>query len=259
MEALRDIPNLHRVRRGYLWARRAASVAFFDRPLGLDTSHEVSLATLGLQDEERVDYEPSGWLGVRRALRRLPTSDDDVFLDLGSGKGRVVLMAAQHPFRRVIGVELAPELHAVAGRNLAACRSRLRCQDVELVNADVTEFEIPDDVTVVYMCNPFGGTVFDAAVRAIIASRDRAPRPLRLIYQVPTEHRRLLATGRFRLTNVTSSWRPTREWSRHAALHEYELEAPTRFAPPRRQDDRGTTAMRTPNMSGELSPVHTAP
>jgi hypothetical protein len=82
---------------------------------------------------------------------------------------------------------------------------------------------------------------------------------VRLIYQVPTEHRRLLATGRFRLTHVTSSWRPTREWSRHAALHEYELEAPTHLVPSRRQDDRGTTAMHIPNMTGQLSPAQSAP
>src|SRR5689334_23652607 len=33
------------------------------------------------------------------------------FVDIGSGKGRVLLMAAEYPFPHIIGVELLPELH----------------------------------------------------------------------------------------------------------------------------------------------------
>ena len=236
--------TLRYVRRGYLWARGVASRTFFDRPLGVDTTSEVALSALGLQDAERVDYEPSGWLGVRRALARMDVREDDVFLDLGSGKGRVVLQAAQRPFRRVIGVELAGELHDIALRNVEIARPKLCCQDVELVRADVMEYRVPDDVTVVYMCNPFRGGIFDAATQALIDSVDRAPRTVRLIYQVPTEHDRLLATGRFRLTRVARGRRPTRAWSHHAALHEYELQARPRLrADIARPQERGAPVM----------------
>jgi SAM-dependent methyltransferase len=213
-------------RGAYMRARRAASSVLLDRRLGIETSREVDLATLGLAGTHRVDYEPSGWLGTRRALGRHPIHPDDVFLDLGSGKGRVVLEAARRPFRRVMGVELSPQLTAIAARNVDACRPRLRCQDVQLVTADVTTFRVPDDVTVVYMCNPFGGPVFQAAVDALIASVDRRPRRLRLSHWIAREDDRLMATGRFRPLGGSTSWRPTREWSQRAALHEYELLPP---------------------------------
>ncbi len=244
MDADRQGTTLRYLRRGYLWIRGVASRTFFDRPLGVDTTSEVALSDLGLGDAERVDYEPSGWLGVRRALARLDVRRDDVFLDLGSGKGRVVLQAAQRPFRRVVGVELAGALHDIALRNVASARAKLCCQDVELVRADVTDYRVPDDVTVVYMCNPFRGDTFDAAARALIDSVDRAPRTLRLIYQVPTEHDRLLATGRFRLTRAARGRRPTRAWSHHAALHEYELQARSRLrADIARPQERGAPVM----------------
>ena len=34
--------------------------------------------------------------------------------DLGSGKGRTLLMASDYPFRRIVGVELLPALHQIA-------------------------------------------------------------------------------------------------------------------------------------------------
>ena len=45
------------------------------------------------------------------------------FVDLGSGKGRTLLMASDYPFRRIIGVELLPSLHQIAQENLRQYKS----------------------------------------------------------------------------------------------------------------------------------------
>jgi hypothetical protein len=54
-------------------------------------------------------------------------------------------------------------------------------------------------MTYAYMFNPFNGPTFDKVVGNIVASLDRAPRPLRVIYVMPVDHEALMATGRFRL------------------------------------------------------------
>lgn len=206
-------------------ARQTASALWFDRRRGIDTADPVDLDRLGLADEHRVEYTPSGWWDLRRALRRAHVMPDDVFLDLGSGKGRIVLQAARYPFKRVIGVELSPQLNAIAARNVGALRSRLRCQ-IDLVTADVTDYRVPDDVTIVYLYNPFSGPVFQAAAQALIASFDRRPRRLRLLYQAPREHAYLASTGRFRLVRTATAWRPTAAWAQKTAINVYELTAP---------------------------------
>ena len=123
---------------------------------------------------------------------------DDVFLDLGAGKGRVLYQAARYPFRRVIGVEISPLLTVVARQNLARKRRRLRCREIELITMDAAEYEIPDDVTVVYLYHPFIGETFAKVVERLAASLDRRSRHMRVIYASPTQEEMLLGTGLFR-------------------------------------------------------------
>jgi predicted RNA methylase len=149
---------------------------------------------------------------------------DDVFVDFGSGKGRIVLQAAlAYPFRTVYGVELSPSLHAVAERNVAAVRHRFRCADVHLLQGDARSVELPDTVTVAYFYNPFRGAVFEAVVHRLLASVDRNPRRLRIVYGNPQEEATLLATGRIRPVRTAHGWRPTREWSRSNSFRLYEV------------------------------------
>jgi precorrin-6B methylase 2 len=211
-------------RSAYRTLRRAGASAFVERPLGVDTARIVALADFGLADSERVDYEPSGWLDLRLILRRCEVSPDDVFIDFGSGKGRVLLQAAAYPFRRIIGVELSPQLTAIARANLDARSTRRRCEEVELVTADVLEYRIPDDVTVAYIYNAFTGSVFRSVIDQLVASVDRAPRRVRLIYRTALEEETLLATGRFREVRRLPGLRPSRAWSRKMATRMYVLD-----------------------------------
>lgn len=213
----------YRARRIYLMIRRTLSRPL-DRRYGIETSNEVRLASLGLDHPDRVGYEPSGWRDLRRVIRRSEIGPGDVFIDLGSGKGRIVLAAARYPFRRVIGVEVASEINEVAARNVEAQRAKLTCQDVRLVTADVATYRIPDDVTVAYIYNAFGGDTFQAVVDELLASVDRAPRRLRLIYRTALEHERLVATGRFRLVRMARGRRPGRAWSEKMAIRVYALD-----------------------------------
>ena len=100
-------------------ARRRMSRLLFDRRYGVETSEFAHLDRFGLAHHERVYYSPANWGTLRRALPAHEVCADDVFVDLGSGKARMVLeAAARFPFRKVIGVELTAELTEVARANL---------------------------------------------------------------------------------------------------------------------------------------------
>jgi SAM-dependent methyltransferase len=191
-----------RIRRAYFFVRRRSERLIghilFERRLAVETEQRVLLRTLGLAAPDRVDYLPSDWLAVRRALRALSVRPDDVFIDFGAGKGRVVLMAARYPFKRVIGVEISEELKSIASRNLEKNAGRLRCREIDLVTADAMNYVVPDNVTVAYFYAPFKGDIFAKVLDNLIASVDRSPRPVRIIYTDPWDQDTLMFTGRVR-------------------------------------------------------------
>jgi SAM-dependent methyltransferase len=150
-------------------------------------------------DVERLGYLASAWRTLPRALRYVGVSPDDVFIDYGCGKGRVVHQAAKRRFRKVIGVEVSPALAEAAREALEATKHKHRCKDVEIVVADAREYAVPDDLTVVYFFHPFFGETLDIVLGNIIDSIDRNPRRVSIIYSYPRAAGQIIATKRFRL------------------------------------------------------------
>ncbi|HLL68101.1 MAG TPA: methyltransferase domain-containing protein [Micromonosporaceae bacterium] len=204
---------------------RDGVVRMLERRNGISTAGVVELDELGLAGPDRMRYKPAPWLLLRRALPKRSVSRDDVFIDFGSGMGRVVFQAALHfPFRRVLGVELSPELHRIAQGNIDRNRSRFRAQQVDLVRSDVLDFDIPDDVSVVFFDNPFTGRIFTEVVDRLLASVDRAPRRLRIIYFNPVEHEWLMGTGRIEVIRRVRGLRPGADWARSNSANVYAVQ-----------------------------------
>ena len=142
---------------------------------------------------------PTPWHVLPRALRRIGASDQDVFVEFGCGKGRVVHQAAKRPLKRVIGVEIVPEVASFAESLVAAHQDKYRCKNVEIVTCDAAQFRVPDDLTIAYHAYGFPEKTFDVVLRNLIESIDSCPRRVRLIYYWPIRGiGQVLATGRFR-------------------------------------------------------------
>lgn len=214
----------------YRLARRALESLLYERRLGVETA-PLRTAPADLPKSERTAYHPSRWRHLHRVLRDETIEPTDVFLDLGAGLGRAVIQAVELPFARVIGVEIEPGLSAVASSNLEQVRSRWRCRHAEIVTADASTFQIPDDVTVIYLYNPFTGSVFQRVVDNVLASLRRNPRQARIVYTNPVEEARLLAAGA-RLRRTIRRWRPSAEWARREETRIYSLAPEAGVGPP---------------------------
>jgi hypothetical protein len=193
---------------------------------GIRTDGDIDLEDLGVAASGRLGYEGSHWIGVRNALRRLDVGPDDVFADFGSGKGPAVLVAAGFPFKRAIGVEISDDLTQAARKNLDRSRLKPVAGSIEFVTADVLEYEIPDDLSVVYLYNPFTGLLFARFIERLLRSVERYPRPMRLVYNYPFDHNYLIAHGRFRPIDLSYSYWPA--WRRRPGyvVITYEVLAP---------------------------------
>jgi SAM-dependent methyltransferase len=111
---------------------------------------------------------------------------DFVFLDLGSGKGRTLLMASDYPFRRIVGIELLRALHEIAQENLRRYKSESqKCFELESLCADATAFPFPDDPLVIYLFNPFPEPGLRRVVTRLEQSLRENPRPVYVLYHNP--------------------------------------------------------------------------
>lgn len=173
---------LGRRRRGGAARRRSRD---FDRRYGTDTDGIVRLGALRIESPNRdlgVRYQPSDPDDFRSLVAALPVDPKDyVFVDLGSGKGRVLLLASEFPFRRVVGVEFAAELNEIAERNLALSSVHRRCDDVCTVTADAADYALPEEPVVLYLYNPFAPEVLRRHLKRNSASLESRSQPLYVI------------------------------------------------------------------------------
>ncbi|HEX5138694.1 MAG TPA: class I SAM-dependent methyltransferase [Planctomycetota bacterium] len=159
------------------WYRARADRAF-DRRFGTDTSGVIELSQLSIESDSRNDgiwYEPASIGALRRVLDRIDPRRYPVLVDYGSGKGRVLLVASEYPFRRIVGVEFSRELHETALRNFAAYRNpRQRCRDLMSVCMDAVAFDPPAEPCVFFFFSPFRRNVMQRVLEKIrsAASRD---------------------------------------------------------------------------------------
>ena len=154
----------------------------FDASLGVETSRPVEPWEIREADDSTLvnnsRYSPTPVSTIRQAIDAAPVRHEDVsFVDFGSGKGRVLLVAAEYPFKKVIGVEFSSALCETAVNNIARYReSSVNQLPIEVRCQDVRDFEIPDDAGFFYFYEPFSMSVADQVISNIETSLARFPR-----------------------------------------------------------------------------------
>ena len=111
---------------------------------------------------------------------------DYTFIDIGCGKGRAIMVASDTPFQKIIGVELNPQLAAIAQKNLATWQTTPHaCENVTVLNTDALTFPIPNSPLLFYLYHPFDPPVMQHFVDRLAALTQSHPAPIDLIYVHP--------------------------------------------------------------------------
>lgn len=165
----RIVERIRFVRRIYNgWNRRHP----FDVAHGLDTSGYSSAAQCASGDEAMASqitcYGGSQPSIVRAVLAKLPFCEQYAFVDLGCGKGRPLAVASEFPFRRIVGIEIAPDLAAIARRNAEIIASRhADRRSIEIEVGDATKATPPGERVVYFMYHAFGEALMARLVENI--------------------------------------------------------------------------------------------
>lgn len=170
-----------------------ADDAFFDRRNGVHTRRWVNLRDLdvvGDNKDQGINYHPIKVRVFRSAFDLFRIPCDGVFVDYGSGKGRVMVLSILYGFQRSVGVEFASSLSRDSEDNLDRFRTRTgRRFDARVLNVDAALYPVDDDDCVFFLYNPFGRKVLQQVLTNIRRSLESRPRSIHVVYANPV-HRK---------------------------------------------------------------------
>jgi SAM-dependent methyltransferase len=169
--------------------RKLRAADAFDVAHGVETSKRVHPTDLAINSPNwinAVGYWPTPTKLAQEAIASLPIKHEQfTFIDIGSGKGRVLLIASEFPFTRILGIEFSPELHAIAEENIRNYKSATqKCHQIRSVCQDFTQFELPPGPLVLYVYNPAAHSVMTTFAHN--TANSLLSREVWVIYVTPT-------------------------------------------------------------------------
>jgi SAM-dependent methyltransferase len=167
----------------------------FDKLHGTDTSGLIPGSVIARGTAAKVE-ELTAYYGVAPSIlhglldiwlqRTAPQPiEDTIFLDVGAGKGRAMLLASQFPFLRVEGVELNAELARIASANIVLWQRDAVAEalaPITLYHADATTHPLPLQPTLAFLFHPFELPILRRFLKHVESSLASHPRPFDLLY-----------------------------------------------------------------------------
>jgi SAM-dependent methyltransferase len=184
----------------------------FDARFGTDTAAPV----LGRDRKPGAYfYVPTTASVIYEILNSLELPPDKfAFVDMGSGKGRALLVASEFPFAKIVGIELSPDLHEIAEDNIRRFSPASQpCTEFQLHCMDVVDYAYGPEPLVLFLFDPFGRETLRSVVANLEASLRAKPREAYVVYVHP-QFEDVLQGSRV-LRRMREGGPPWRPWSRY--------------------------------------------
>lgn len=141
---------------------------------------------------------------LQTVLENVDFPAGSVFVDIGCGKGKALLIAAKYPFvDTVVGVELAESLCVASERNMEVARARgVLTKASFIVHQDATEVDYNRGENIFFLNNPFDAAFMMKMIDLLEAHAKRYDRKIWILYGNPQHADAIAADGR--LTHVKS-------------------------------------------------------
>lgn len=190
----------------------------FDQKYGVDTNAYLSKHLLGVEERKAKlaeMYWPTRERPFHAIMRTLKIDHKNfTYVDLGSGKGRTLFIAASYHFKKLIGVDFSRGLHEIAEKNktLFCQKSGMPLNLFEFKSQDATEFVFPDGPIIVFMFDPFGAEIMLKVAKNILESVKKNPREFYVAYYFPVNKFIFRNLGFKLVTEQKRNWRLDYPW-----------------------------------------------
>jgi SAM-dependent methyltransferase len=174
----------------------------YDSKYRIKTKGLVRLDDLEITSDNKTrntGFRPTRARPLKKLLNSLDFPRNSVFVDLGCGKGRALVIAAEYGFKRVVGVEFSSVLCKEAKRNISTYLKNQGVDvDIEIIESDVCDYEIKDDENIFYLFDPFDDVVLNRVLKNLDLSIEKKKRKIWLIYNNPNFRTVIEKQGNFK-------------------------------------------------------------
>ena len=148
-------------------------------------------------------YEPFPYIKMKRLFKNFSFSESDGFVDIGCGKGRVLVGAALNGCVNIYGIDISVEMLEYAEKNLAECKKKKTGLKYKLLCMDAKNFYFTPDINKVFFYNPFSYRIFLKVIKALKKSIEENPRDVTIFLAGPEHVSRYLVNDTdFFLTSI---------------------------------------------------------
>ena len=179
--ALKGVIHILAVEMYVLFERR------FDRRFHVETSGIIRMEEYDIEAKKKetaIRYQPTPIKPLRSILKSLNIDHFQyTFIDVGSGKGRVLLLASEFPYNKIIGVEISQQVHRIAEKNFETWNNpKQKCWDLQSICIDACEYRFPEEPLVLFFFTPFTSPILARVIENLNNSIMEKPRSVYIIY-----------------------------------------------------------------------------
>jgi predicted RNA methylase len=179
LDSLKILPGVRRMRKiESMWVSLESYA--LDRWYNIDTVSD----DLRPKHFDDIGYDPVRYPSLWAVLRNVEVNEDDVFVDIGCGRGRAVCVLATHSIKQSIGVEYQPEHAEAARQNAQTLRRRRTSIEILTGDAGTLRYKIG---TIFLLNNPFGEQTMKRFLNVLHSSLKDHPRSIRIVYLRPVQ------------------------------------------------------------------------
>ena len=170
-----------------------------DKIFGYDFLKTIDPEELGLDPNKFSRCSPSGNNYLRNLLNNLEISNNDSILDIGCGKGSVLNILINYPFKEICGIEISSKLAKICKKNML----KKKDNRVKIINKDARNFNHFKKYNYYYMYNPCSASILKPIIQNIA---NQAPVNTKIIYNNPKFEKILLENGFLEIAKFDDEW-----------------------------------------------------
>ncbi len=162
---------------------------YYNRTQGLEVSgfYDPKDCEKNLDNKDFANfYQPVRYRPFNNLFSDLDIVPEGRFIDIGSGKGKALVLAAEFGFKKIIGIELFEELNVVARENIKIFQDKnpqYRDVEFEVLDQDACTYEYTADDQIIFMNDPFSDEVMKPFMDQLIPVLKESKHKAYIIYK----------------------------------------------------------------------------